>query len=138
MFIQLSRNSLGFSANAYAASNDSTCPRELQQDPHIFILEIEFTDVPYPLILRSLEVIGAKIPHDLCDAAGSFTGVSLIDPKFLFGKAPLPMSLSPKAEKPELIWFPIELLNTNAPLVEVEIRYGLFRRSSRKVLCKQR
>jgi hypothetical protein len=138
MYIQLSRTALGFTAYAYPASSDMTVPRELQRNPKIFLLYISFTDVPYPLTLRTVEVTGAKIPHDLCDEAGSFTGASLLDPKFLFGSAPLSIPLSPKSEKLESIWFPIELLNTDAPLVEVEIRYGLFRRASRKVLCKQR
>lgn len=138
MYIQISRNALDFTAYAYAASGDTIVPLELQRNPKIFLLFIDFTDVPYPLTLRTIEVAGAKIPHDLCDEAGSFVGVSLLSPKFLFGSAPLPMHLSPKTEKPESIWFPIELLSTDDPLVEVEIRYGRFRRASRKVLCKQR
>lgn len=138
MYIQISRNALYFTAYAYPASGDMTVPLELQRNPKIFLLFIDFTDVPYPMTLRTIEVTGAKIPHDLCDEAGSFVGVSLLSPKFLFGCAPLPMSLSPGAEGPKTIWLPIELLSENSPVVEVEIRYGRFRRASRKVLCKQR
>ena len=135
--IPLARGSLAFTACAFPASTEPACPRELQQNPRIFLLHITFSYVPYPVQLHSIKVVGARIPHDLCDEAGCFTGVSLLNPKFRFGAAPLPIPLSPN-EKDLEIWLPIELLNPDSPLVDVVVRYSWIRRTSRRVLCKHR
>ena len=133
--IPLARGSLAFTAHACPASAEPACPCKLQQNHRIFLLYITFSYVPYPVRLHSIEVTGAKIPHDLCDEAGSFTGVSLLDPKFRFGAATLPIPLNPN-EKALTIWLPIELLNPDSPIVDVVVRYSWIRRTSRRVLCK--
>lgn len=108
---------------------------DLESQKPIFWLTVNFTDTTCPVEAKSIEVTGAKIPEVLCNAAGEF----ICDPdnpgKYVFGKIPLRMGLA-QSNIPCLIAFPIILLNPHSPIVEVEVRYNLFRRARARALCE--
>lgn len=100
----------------------------------VFWLAVKFTAASFPLMTKSIEVTGAKIPSTLSDAAGEF----VFDPSgpttFVFGKQPLRICVSP-SQTPFSIAFPVVLLHPDSPLLEVEVQYDFFRRTRTQVVC---
>ena len=131
MYPTFSMSALNFKARIVKFRDEDFDPVELKEfkKNKIFLLEIEFGEIHYPMNLKNIELSNSKIPVDCWDPVDNKINLGSLD-QLCFGPVKIPVRLD-RCDSHQRIYILTQPQGKNE-IFEIKVRYGLFRIATAK------